>query len=272
MTPRPLEPGAHFSFKLTGNHGAALRTRYKTYIEDARYKSTFESYVKRHYESWVTFARDKEYGDDVQPVLVSGFDMTRDYAMLAYSNRGLSLEASVEINALVFTSTSASVAVTRHTECSPHFKCGPEPWGLSIDQQAIDFPQGSRSADPRATPNEFNQCVFIRYYTARLRKWLPPKVLQAGAGPHDLVSGDNIGETFPELTAQSDAEPATGGDNDSGGLSDLIIDDTDSDPIVVVRNTPYVRFFPCPFASTLTFSFRIWSITFGTSLQIIYSR
>jgi len=242
-------------------------------MEDA--KSTFKRYVRRHYESWVRFAHDKEYdddGDEVQPILVSGFDMTRDYAMLAYSNRGLSLEAGVEIDALMFASASASVRVTRHTECSPHFKCGPEPWGLCPDQQAIDLPEGSRSADPRATPNSFDQCVFIRYYTARLRKWLPPKVLRARAGPHDLGSGDNAGETFPELMVQSDAEPATGEDDDSGGLSDLTIDDTDPDPIVVVRNTPYVWFLSCPFASTLTFSFRTGSIAFGTPLQIIYSR
>jgi len=240
-------------------------------MEDARFKSTFESYVKRHYESWVTFARDKEYGDDVQPVLVSGFDMTRDYAMLAYSNRGLSLEAGAEINALMFASASASVTVTRHTECSPHFKCGPEPWGLLPDRQAIDFPQGPRSADPRATPNVFNQCVFIRYYTARLRTWLPPKVFRAGAGPHDLGSRDDIGETFPELTAQSNAEPATGGDDDPIGRSDLLMDDTDSEPIIVVRNAPYVWFLPCPFASTLTVS-RMGSIPIGMPLQIIYSR
>ena len=60
-----------FSFNLTGNHGATLRTRYLTYMEDARSESTFESHVKCHYESWVAFARDKECGDDVRPTLVS---------------------------------------------------------------------------------------------------------------------------------------------------------------------------------------------------------
>ena len=56
-------------------------TRYKTYREDTLKKSAFERYTKKHYDSWVTFARDKEYGDDVEPVLVSGFDTTKDFAM-----------------------------------------------------------------------------------------------------------------------------------------------------------------------------------------------
>ena len=270
MLPRLLEAGAHFSFKLTGSHGAALRTRYQTHMEDAQFESTFERYAKHHYESWVTFARDKEYGDDIQPVLVSGFDMTRDFAMLAYSNKGVSLEAGFEVDVPMFTSTSASIKMTRHTASSPHFKCGPQPWGSPApSERAIGFP--SQSADPRTTPNEFNQCVFIRYYTARLRKWLPPKVIRAGAGPHDLGTGDNREETFPDLTALSNREPTMGSDDSLGGRSDLTKDDTNSEPIIV-RNAPYVWLLPFPFVSTLTFSFRMGSVTSGTSLQIIYSR
>ena len=238
--PSTLEVGLKFSFKLTGHHGAALRTRYPTYMEDARSESTFERYVKRHYESWVTFARDKECGDDVRPILVTGFDMTKDFAMLAYSNKGISLEFGSEIDVPMFASASASITVTRHTECSPHLKCGPQPWGLPTTRLAIDFPS-SQSPDPRAIPSEFDQCVFIRYYTARLRKWMPPKVLRAGAGPHDLGSGDNGGDAFPELMVESDAdEPTTSTDEDLGGQSDLATDDTDSESIIVVRNAPYV--------------------------------
>jgi len=241
-------------------------------MEDTQFESTFERYVKRHYESWVTFVHQKGYGDDVQPVLVSGFDMTRDFAMLAYSNKGVSLEAGFEIDVPMFISTSASIKVTRHTESSPHFKCGPHPWGLPAPtEQTIGFPS-SQSADSRATPDGFNQCVFIRYYTARLRKWLPPKVFRAAAGPHDLGSGNNRGETLLELMAQSNLEPTTSGDDDLGGRSDLTTEDTDSERIVVVRNTPYVWLLPCPFVSSLTFSFRMGSTAFGTSLRIIYSR
>jgi len=214
-------------------------------MEDARSESTFERYVKRHYESWVTFAHDKECGDDVRPILVSGFDMTRDFAMLAYSNKGVSLEFGSEIDVPMFASASASITVRRHTECSPHLKCGPQPWGLHPIQQVIDFPL-SQSTDPRATPSDFDQCVFLRYYTARLRKWMPPKVFRAGAGPHDLGLGDNRGDTLPGLVVQYDTGPATSRDEDLGGQLDLITEDTNSGPIIVISNTQSVWALPHP--------------------------
>ena len=240
-------------------------------MEDARSESTFEKYVKRHYESWVMFARDKECGDDVRPILVSGFDMTRDFAMLAYSNKGVSVEFGSEVDVPMFASASASITVTRRAGCSPHFKCGPQPWGLPPIRQVTDSPF-SQSADPRAVPDGFDQCVFIRYYTARLRKWMPPKVFRAGAGPHDLGSGDNRGETFPELAVESNAESTTDGGGDLEGQLYLTTNDTDSEPIIVIRNTPYVLFLPRSFCSILTPTFRTWNMTTGILLRIMYSR
>ena len=59
-----------------------------------------------------------------------------------------------------------------------------------------------------------------------------PKVIRAGAGPHDLGPGDNAGGAFPELAVQPDVEPT---------------DDTDLELDVVIRNTPDVCFLPHPF-------------------------
>jgi len=57
-----------------------------------------------------------------------------------------------------------------------------------------------------------------------------PRVIRAGAGSHDLGSGDNRGDTFPELTVESDADLTMTNDED----------DTGDEPDIVVRNTPYV--------------------------------
>ena len=68
LSPRPLDPGAHFSFELTGTRGAALVTGHETYREDASSEpGKFKEYTKRHYESWDAFARIKMSGD-VRPV------------------------------------------------------------------------------------------------------------------------------------------------------------------------------------------------------------
>jgi len=42
VPPRHLEPGASFSFELTGNRGAALVTKYPTYRKDSLLESAFE--------------------------------------------------------------------------------------------------------------------------------------------------------------------------------------------------------------------------------------
>ena len=108
MLCRRLEQGMDFSFELTGDRGAALVTRHPTYCEDSLLDSAFEAYTVCHYESWVAFARDKQYGDNVHPVLVSGVDMTRDFAMVVYSNRSTSYERKQAIAVPMFASASGS--------------------------------------------------------------------------------------------------------------------------------------------------------------------
>ena len=271
MPLRPLELGANVSFELTGNRGAALVTKHRTCREDHLLESAFEDYTKNHYESWVAFARHKKYGDDVQPVLVSGFDMTRDFAMVAYLNEGTSVESGLTFAVPMFASASASLWGTWRARRSPHTNCGPHQTCPPSRERAIDLPS-SQLAGAGNTLDEFDQCVFIRYYTMRLRKWRFPKIIRAGAGPHDLGSGDNSGNTFPELTAQSDAEPTTVDNEVLRRQWGPTTDDTDSEQDTVVRNTSYVWFLPYSFISALTLNFRIGNSTAGVPSQTTRSR
>ena len=202
---RPVEPGAEFSFELTGDHGAALVTKYLTYKEDFLLKIAFRTYIKRHYESWVAFARDKQYAEDVRPVLISGFDMTRDFAMVAYSYKDTSLRSALTATIPMVASASASIQGTWRTRYSPHLNSGPQeciPPGLAIDIPTLQL------AETETIP-AFNQYVFIRYYTMRRGPLgLFPRVIRAGAGPHGLGPGDNTGGAFPDLIAQPDPESA----------------------------------------------------------------
>lgn len=267
----PLEPGARFSFDLTQNRGAALVTKYATYRMDALVELAFEKYTKRHYESWVDFARDKEFGNDVHPVLVSGFDMTQDFAMVAYSDNDVSLGADLTITVPVIASASTSIWGTWHTRCTPHINQGPQLRSLLSREQTIGFP--SQLAGVGNIPAEFNQCVFIRYFTMRSRGpfGLFPRVIKAGAGPHDLGSGDNERDTFPELTAQSDVDLSTSDDQHSRGQW-VLTPDGGLESDVVVRNTPYVRFPLISLSCVLIFTLRIRDMTAGVPLQIMYFR
>ena len=209
-------------------------TKYSTYKEDSLLRSAFERYTKRHYSSWVAFARGKDYGDDVQPVLVSGADLTRDFAMAAYSYEDISLEADLTVAAPMLISASASLWGTWRTQYTPHTNYGPQECTPPSPEQAMDI-SSLRLTEGGTTPRVFNQCVFVRYYTMRSRGPLGlfPKVIRAGAGPCDLGPGDNMGDTFPELAVQSDIETTDDIDIET-------MDDIDVEPDVVIRNTPKV--------------------------------
>ena len=233
----PLECGGSFSYELAGDSGAALVTSHQSYREDALMESKLEKYTKRHYESWVTFARQKEYGDDVQPVLVSGFDMTKDFAMAAYSNVGTSLKSDLNVGVPMVASGSAAFWGKWYTRHSPHTNYGPQKSTPIPPERAITF--SSQLEETPVIPSDHNQCVFVRYYTMRMRLRLFPKVIRAGAGPHDLGSGDNTGGAFPDLVVQPNAE-STPSDDEPGEEGE----DIDLLPGVVIRNTPSVWCLP----------------------------
>jgi len=231
--------------------------------------SEFANYTMRHYESWIAFARHKGYGDNVQPVLVSGFDMTRDFAMVAYSYEDTSIESDLTIDAPMLVSASASLWGTWQTRHTPYTNYGPQECAPPPPEQIMDTPP----PEPERVPSTFNQCVFIRYYTKRSRGpfKLFPKVIRASAGPHDLGPGDNTGGTFPELMVQSNAELTLSDNEDYGEQWAPTTENTDLQADIVVRNTPYVWFLPCA-VSALIFAFRRRNMTAGVPLQTMYSR
>jgi len=231
---RKLETGSGISFELAGGQGAALLTKRPTYREDVKLGRTFEEYTKAHYDSWVAFARERGHPSGIKPVLATGVDMTRDFAMISYSNDGAELIAE-------FTTSAPEVASPWGTWKAPgvvHTNCGPQPCCRPSPTQIIDV---SSSGDSR----EYHQCVFVRYYTVRKRLGIP-KVIKATAGPHDLGPGGSNGGGSPfEVECSSDSE------FDSDIASSLFIDNwdddrssitsIDSEPDIVIHNTTPVR-------------------------------
>jgi len=243
---RMLEPGFNVSFQLTEKQGAALVTKYPTYREDIQREQIFEEYTKRHYDSWVAFAREAGHGNDIKPVLVTGVDMTRDFAMMSYSNNGVRLASEFTASVPGVASASVSAWGTWRTEGLVHTNCGPQLCRPPSSTQAMDS-MSSDNSRTEVVSDEYNQCVFVRYYTVRKRPLLVPKVIRASAGPHDLGPGDRDSEGSP-LEAQS------GSDSGSDIVSSLFDDDgnddrssatsIDSEPDIVMHNTTAVRLLP----------------------------
>ena len=233
---RMLEPGVSISFELTEKHGAALVTKYPTYREDVELESIFKAYTKRHYNSWVAFSRDTGHGDDIKPVLVTGVDMTRDFAMMAYSNDNVSVASEFTISAPMVGSASASAWGTWHTEGLVHTNCGPQVCRPPTRTTDLTPPS---NRDTETVPDEYNQCVFVRYYTMRMRALVFPTIIRAGEGPHDLGPGGHDDEGLPEVEAQSDSDP----DPNTMSMSSLRSSATsvDSGFDAVIHNTTSVR-------------------------------
>jgi len=227
-----LEPGSSTSLQLTGNQGAALLTKHPTYKEDVQLGRVFEEYTKEHYDSWVAFARERGHPNDIKPILVTGVDMTRDFAMISYSNEGDDMTAE-------FTLSAPGVAFPWGNWRAPgvvYTNCGPQP---------CRPPSGNNHTE--IVSDEYNQCVFVRYYTMRKRLGIP-RVIKAAAGPHDLGPRGRDGEELPlEVEHNSDSGSDTSsvfdGDWDDDRSSATSID---SESDIVVHNPTLVRLLSHP--------------------------
>jgi len=257
MYHRHSEPCTRFSYKLVGSDGAALVTKSRTYIQDARAKGRFEDYAIKHRDSWLEYASSEGVPRGVHPVLVTGFDVTGDFTLMAYSNRDESCETDLTIDVPISpASASLQIQITGGTLFH-------QSWSEPRSESAAD------SSDQRVPPDGFRSYVFIRYYTGRSRGWslsfpwwpfFSKKKDTPQQGPS---SGGGRGGTVPEPTAQPDAEPTTSGNVDPGGQSDLTAGGVGSESATSVRNTAYVWFLPHPYVSNLIFAFRVGNITAG---------
>ena len=240
---RVLEPNSSISFQLTGGQGAALLTKHPTYRENVKLGRKFEDYTKEHYDSWVEFARERGHPDDIKPVLVTGIDMTRDFAMMSYSNAGDDLTAK-------FIASGPGVpfpwGAWDISEGAVDTNCGPQPLRPPSATRSVDLV--SRVNSPSETgSNDYNQCVFVRYYTVRKKLGIP-RVMKAAAGPHDLGPGGSRDKESP-LEVECSSDPGSdmvsilfdndGGNDDTGSVTSI-----DSEPELVVHNTTPVRPLP----------------------------
>ena len=212
-------------------------TKHLTHGEDIQRERTFEEYTKQHFDSWVAFARETGHGNDVKPVLVTGVDMTRDFAMISYSDN------DGDVLTVEFTTSApgASAWGTWQTTGMVYTNRGPQLRRPPPPTQITD-PMSSGDSHTETVLDEDNQCVFVRYYTVRKRLGIP-RVIRAAAGPHDLGPGDRNDEgSSLEIQRNSDSDIVSSPVYDNGnddGSSITSVDEPESD--IVIHNTTPVR-------------------------------
>jgi len=214
-----VEPGAEVAFELIRKQGAALITKHPTRGEFAERSERFVEYVEQHYDSWVEFVRKGGFPKDAKPILVTGVDLTREFAMIAYSDNQTRVKCKFSAALPGLASTSTSLWGSWHTTGLVWEKCGPHP-------MLENLVSAESSALGPEVQDGYTQCIFIKYCTFRkrdaiLKRLGIPIVLKAGAGPHQLPKrdeGDNSGEEglrtlSPEDSAEPDP-PETGSSRD----------------------------------------------------------
>ena len=168
--------------------------------------------------------------------------------MMAYLKNGGSI--SSEFTTAVPGVASASVSAWGrwrteglvHTNCGPHIRYPPP-----LTRNTDPTPSGDDYTETNL--DDYNQCVFLRYYTMRKRAWVFPTVIKAAVGSHDLGPGDRGNGESPEVEVQSDpgSVPDTpynpcdeDGDYDMSSVSSI-----NSGSPIVVHNIPVVCPQPC---------------------------
>ena len=219
-----MEPGARIAFELSHKQGAALITRHPVYPEGAERAGDFKTYTKEHYNSWVDFALENGHGEDVRPVLVDGVHLTREFAMFAYSDNQTRIRCEFSADFPAVASASVSLWGSWHTQGLVHTNCGPH----SVTTEG-NLCLNKNPAPESVIPQECNQCVFVSYYT--VRKMLGfPRVIKAGAGPHQLPEGGPGHDDTGEVAVVEDS----GSDS-----MDVDYPETGS-PLDVIHNVPLV--------------------------------
>lgn len=211
-------------------------TKYSTYREDTLRGGAFEKYAKEHYNSWVAFAREAGHGD-VNPVLVTGVDRTKDFAMLCYSNDDYNLGCEFTASA---PGTAPDWGTWKKTGLV-YTNHGPQPRRPSSVRTENLTSSGDDNTE--LVSDEYNQSVFIRYFTMRKRLGVP-RIIKAGAGPHDPGRrGRDDDESSFEAPYSSDTESDTeaglfesGEEDDGCSVTSL---ETESD--ILIHNVTAVR-------------------------------
>ncbi|KAI0266125.1 hypothetical protein BC834DRAFT_969641 [Gloeopeniophorella convolvens] len=176
----PQGGGANASFKCKKNKGAVLSLPFNASREDAIRTKAFETYIRRHCDSWLAHAIVNDLGVDKLEdiILVTGCDRTNSWAMAAVMNAMHDVDISLGAQA------AGGIG-------GVNFR-----WGVSHDtQNSVAFHDSGPAQQPEEA--EKMQCVFIRgFRTKRIFQFY--KKLKAAAGPQP-DDPDNEPESAMEL-------------------------------------------------------------------------
>lgn len=136
------------------------------------------SYITTNYGSWVNYVSDDLGLEGVERRIIFVYGWTKtspDWTVTAFTNHGAKLKASLDAQGASIVSAGLQASV-QHTMEGP-----------------VVSRHGPAISDPHAPHEKRDQCIFLRYYSVKLRKWWLTKI-EAKAGPHQLPGRDGEGQ------------------------------------------------------------------------------
>ena len=169
------------SLSFTNEKGAALILPSEACREDTMNLKLFKEHMLKYYRQWYTFAltecqRDIKLSD---LILVTGCDLTRQWAMATYFRRNREISAALAAQAAPVAEAKFSLSAGWRTTQPMNTRRGP-PQALHLQPRQDD---NEAQDDNRTLVN--NQCIFLRGFYVKERLVWGPRVMKAGAGYHD---------------------------------------------------------------------------------------
>ncbi|KAJ3552475.1 hypothetical protein NM688_g4134 [Phlebia brevispora] len=210
----PAGAGVAYQFTTTKAQGAMLLLPEPADLEQITTNTKFPKYMEQHHTSWVQYARKIGFGckpEDI--VLVRGTMKTSNWTVAAFQQDSRSGRASLNGSftpvGLPVASAGFNLALGQQTACHRDSRSRPLLAGTILSGE----------------PLSKDQCIFLRIYKAKsrfLRVWKPPKVMEAGAGPHQLPRHDGDDDNGP---AGADAQIISDPDSDFQYIPvDIVLD------------------------------------------------
>lgn len=179
--------GASVNLSCSNQRGAALLIKYRAEREDSNRPLALADCMLKNYKNWLAFARGRLFQDielrDL--VLVTGCDITRDWATATFTER--SVDGSISFQAGAPSTGNAEVSFWgswRTSTSIPH-RCGPQSINNSFQNSGDSLIPTDDTSQRQTTPKS-DQCIFIRAYRVHERPMFLPNVIRAAAGPSDL--------------------------------------------------------------------------------------
>ncbi|RDX44532.1 hypothetical protein OH76DRAFT_1486975 [Lentinus brumalis] len=162
-----------------------------------------KAYMCTHIEQWHQFATLR-LGIDVKQediIFVSGCTKTSVWAEAAF--HGTSSQGELVVSGgwpMPAVAGEFRVSLSRSADASVFSRIGPS--------HRVKKEKDTDNLGAEAAPAD--QCIFLNYHKAKQRRrWRPPKVMMAAAGPHNPGSGSDDNDSFASMVSTCPAASGT---------------------------------------------------------------